>query len=177
MKGILVLLVIVISFFISSCAHDTELNSISFNISKDIIVDSLTVATTLIDKMDKGGGASCFISGNEFYFSGKNMGFTNIEIDKALLPNFCIEPLSFLESQRIVGLVLFLRKNNVDGIVKRFDKIYFFPYKQVKLNPSNDFVRYRSLVYLKEPEDTLSSFFNKNHIIDRFKNIRLLQPE
>lgn len=178
MKRILFLLITVNVFFLNSCAQNPELNSISFSVSKDVIVDSIKVATTLIDKIDKGSGASCFISNNKLYFpNNNNKGFANIEIDKALLPNFKIEPLNATDSRRIVLLVLFFKENNIDGIVKRFDKVYFFPYKQSKLNPTNNYTQYRSLVYIKTSSDTLSSFFIKSHTIDRYKNILLRRPD
>lgn len=156
-----------------------ELNYISFDISKDIIIDSLKVATALLDKMDYGNGATCFIVDGKLHYTSKEIGFRIVKMPEENSASFpIIEPFDQAYSKQLYKLIQFLYRNGINSIGKSYDGIYSFLYKQKELNPHNNYKETRIIVSLTENVDTCSRFFVKdNIIIDRYKNLRLLAPE
>lgn len=158
------------------CTQKNELNHLAFKVSKDVMIDSLKTATELLDLMDYGNGVTCGVSDGKLHHTRKEKGFGIVEMpeeNSSSVP--IIEPLDQANSIRLVNLIHFLNKNGIDGIVKRYDGVYWFNYKQ-DFNPNNDFNQNRDIVYIKEPKDTLSNFFYKSIILDRYKNIVLRAP-
>lgn len=155
-----------------------ELNYIAFNVSKDAMVDSLKTATELLDKMDYGNGATCFVVDGKLHHTRKEFGFSIVEMPGENSSSFpIIEPLDQENSIRLFNLIHFLNKNGIHGMVKRWDELCWFGYKQKNFNPYNNFNQSRDIVYIKETKDTCSKYFNKMVILDRYKNILLVAPD
>lgn len=177
-NNILLLTTIILSL---ACNQKNRLNYIEFKVSKDTMIDSLKTATVLLDKMDItgfGSGAACFVVDGKFHYSRKEKGFAIVDMPKENSSSVpIIEPFDQANSIRLFNLVNFLNQNGIDGLVKRWDGLYFFGYKQDEYNPYNDFNQSRNIVYLKGPKDTNSKFFYKTIILDRYKNILLVAPD
>ncbi|MDP2336419.1 MAG: hypothetical protein Q8N05_08230 [Bacteroidota bacterium] len=155
-----------------------ELNYIDFKVSKDTMIDSLKTATMLLDKMDYGNGATCFIVEGKLHYTRKDFGFSIVEMPEENSSSFpIIEPLNQDYSIQFFKLIQFLYRNGIHSMGKRSDGLFCFGYNQRKLNPNNDFNRSRDIVYIKEPKDKFSKFFYKSIIIDQYKNILLVAPE
>ena len=155
-----------------------ELNYIAFKVSKDALVDSLKTATELLDKMDYGNGATCFVKDGKLHHTRKEKGFDIVDMPvENSSSGPIIEPLDQGNSFRLLNLVNFLNKNGIHGLVKRWDGLCWFSYKQRVFNPYNDYNQSREIVYIKKPNDTLSKFFYKSIILDRYKNILLVAPD
>jgi len=155
-----------------------ELNFISFKVAKDVMIDSLKTATELLDKMDNGNGATCSVRDGKLHYTRKEPGFSIVDIpveNSTSVP--VVEPLNQENSIRLFNLLSFLTNNGIDGMVKRYDGFYWFSYKQIVFNPYNNSNEFRDIVYLKEPKDTCSKYFNKLVILDRYKNILLRAPK
>lgn len=179
MKNSLLLITAIV--FLIGCTQSkndkNELNFIAFKVSKDVMIDSLKTATFLLDKMDYGNGASCGIMDGKLHYTRKEKGFAVVEIPEENSSSFpIIEPLDQENSIRLFNLIHFLNKNGIDGMVKRWDGLYFFLYKQRDYNPYNEYKQSREIVYIKEPKDTLSKFLHKSIILDRYKNMLLRAP-
>jgi hypothetical protein len=160
-----------------ACNQKNELNYIAFKVSKDAMIDSLKVATGLLDKMDYGNGATCFVVDGNLHHTRKEFGFSIVEMpeeNSSSVP--IIEPLDQENSIRLFNLIYFLNKNGINGLGKRSDGLYSFGYKQDDYNPYNDFNQSRDIVYIKEPKDTCSKSFRDLVILDRYKNILLRAP-
>ena len=139
--------------FIAGCGQQketkNELNSLSFNASKDVMIDSLKVATVLLDKMDYGNGATCFIVDGQLHCTRKELGFSIVKMpddDSASFP--IIELFGQANSKRFLKLLQFLNRNGIHSIGKRYDGVYNFEYKQHDYNPYNDFKRHRVIILL-----------------------------
>ena len=133
-----------------ACNQKNELNYIDFKVSKDVMVDSLKTATELLDLMDYGNGVTCGVSDGKLHHTRKEKGFAIVDMpleNSSSVP--IIEPLDKANSIRLFNLIHFLNKNGIDGIVKRYDGLYWFNYKQ-DFNPNNDFNQNRDIVYIKE---------------------------
>jgi hypothetical protein len=161
-----------------ACNQKNELNYIAFKVSKDTMIDSLKTATGLLDKMDYGNGATCFVVDGNLHHTRREIGFSIVKLpdeSSTIVP--AIEPFDQANSKRFFDLVLFLYKNGIHTMGKRYDGLYCFGYKQKDNNPYNDFNLGRNIVYLNESKDTSSNYFYKTIILDRYKNILLVAPE
>ena len=164
-----------------ACNQRKQLNYIEFKVPKDTLIDSLKTATVLLDKMDEisfGNGAACFVVDGQLHYSGKKIGFAVVD-----MPTEYSSPLPIIESFdransiRLFKLIKFLNKNGIDGMVKRWDELCFFTYKQHELNAYNNYEQSRAIVYIKEPKDNYSKYLQDVVILDRYKNILLVAPE
>lgn len=176
MKSQLILITAIV--LLVSCNPKNELNYIAFKVPKDVMIDSLKTATVLLDKMNYGNGAFCFVKDGKLHHTRKEFGFSIVEMPKAnssYVP--IIEPLDQDNSKRLFNLIHFLIMNGIHAMGKSSDEIYSFSYKQKDLNPYNDFNRGRDIVYIKEPKDKSSNFFYKSIILDQYKNLLLRAPE
>ena len=141
------------------------------------MIDSLKTATELLNKMDYGNGAICFVVDGKLHHTRKEFGFSIVELpgeNSTSVP--IIEPLDQENSIRLFDLIHFLNKNGIDGMGKRSDGLYSFGYKQDDHNPYNNFNQSRDIVYIKEPTDTCSKSFRDLVILDRYKNLLLRAP-
>lgn len=170
-----------ILFFIG-CNQKTEekseLNYLSFKVSKVELIDSLRTATLLLDKLDYGKGTSCFVSEEKLFYTSKEKGFGVIAMrDKKSSTVSAIGSLTRNDSKQLLQLVHFFNKNNIHSMTKREDGIYYYRYMQNKFNKYADLKKDRMIVYLKEEKDTCSNLFTDMIILDRYKNIVLIAPE
>jgi hypothetical protein len=160
------------------CTKKNELNHLSFKVSKDTMLDSLKTATELLNKMDYGNGATCFVVDGKLHHTRKEFGFTIVEMPKenaSITP--IIEPLDQSNSIRLFNLMHFMLQNGfIDGMGKRADGVFYFGYKQINLNPHNRYNDNRSIIYTIEDKDTLAKISDPQTILDRYKNILLVGP-
>jgi hypothetical protein len=177
------ILFIIIAIVLTGCAckhkkEDSELNLMSFKVSKDEIKDSMDVATRLLDKMDYGNGASIGIIDNKLRYRKGDGGFHIIELTPEIsATSTVIEPLTNSDSKNLFNLMIFLNKNHISNIGKRNDNTYYCIYRQTESNPNNDFDKSRFIVYLRSKEDINSKFIKNYVILDRYKNLLLLAPK
>jgi hypothetical protein len=176
MKRISVLIIMLAAFL--ACNPKKELNYIAFNVPKDEMIDSLKVATELLNKLDYGNGAACFVVDGHLHFSRKESGYNVIELPDQNSPKLpVIEPFDQINSIRLLKMILFLNKNCIYGMSKRADGLFYFEYKQNNFNPQNNFNDSRFIIYISEDKDTLAKVSNPQIILDRYKNIILVAPD
>lgn len=172
--NIKIILIAAIILFVG-CAQKNELNYISFKVSKDAVIDSLNTATELLNKMDYGNGAACFIVEGKLHHTRKEFGFNIVEMPKEnALTTPIVEPLDQANSVRLFNLIHFLNKNGINnGMGKRADGSFYFAYKQTDFNPYNNYNGSRFIIFTK---DTLVKISNPQTTLDRYKNILLVAP-
>jgi hypothetical protein len=176
MKNQLILIATIV--LLVSCNQKNELNYIAFKVPKDVMIDSLKTATVLLDQMDYGNGATCFVVDGKLHHTRKEKGFSIVAMPSENTSSVpIIEPLTQQNSIRLFNLIEFLNINGIDGMGKRYDGINCFSYKQKDLNPNNDFNLNRDIVYIKDQKDKSSTFFYKSIILDQYKNLLLRAPE
>ena len=176
MKNQLILIASIV--ILVACKQKNELNYIAFKVPKDVMIDSLKSATALLDKMDYGNGAFCFVKDGKLHHTRKEKGFTIVDMpveNSSSVP--IIAPFDQDNSKRLFNLIHFFYKNGIDGTGKRYDGIYSFSYKQNDLNSNDDFNNSRRIVFLKMANDTTYRFFRDYVFLDQYKNLLLIAPK
>jgi hypothetical protein len=146
-------------------------------VSKNEMIDSLKVATQLLDKMDFGNGASCSIVDGNIRVTKKVAGFDVFKLpednnmDKPL-----VEYLDKELSQHVINMIQFLDDNGIHSMGKRHDGVYCFQYKQNVYNFHNDFKKTRTIVFSKDM-DKKTNYFNNMVVLDKYKTILLTAPQ
>lgn len=178
-------LIICTAFLLMACNNKkpekNELNYISFEVPTDSIKAYMEESIILLDKMDVGNGAFCFWRDGKLHYSSQGRGFKIVDLANITGTFPIVEPLNQAESNRLFYLIQKFQRNEIKSMGKSSNDIYSFDYKQIRLNPYNDFKQSRGLVYLTEDTDTTTGsvkyYFQTHVMLDKYKNILLLAPE
>jgi len=158
--------------------RSAALDHISFNVSSDMMIDSLNIIIPFLNKMDYGNGAGCFFSEGKLCYSRKGIGYNTVEI-----PNnnshsiIIIEPFDQATSKRFLNLISFLRTNGISSVAKDYRGYFSFYYKQEEFNPTNYYKLSRVIRLTQMPNEPIITIDTACVVIDKYKSLRLLAPK
>lgn len=178
-KNTVVIYLIVLVFFGCKDERISDLDCISFNMSADIVIDSMKNILPYIKILEdnncgairiKEHGISCVIDGQRI----KDAILLEDGEIKSVSDRFS---LNRTETDDFVGKLLFLKQNHIDGISRHVSGAYMFYYRQEKQNPNNNYSKLRSLVLVADKNDSIYINKYRSVILDKYNNLYLTAPE
>jgi hypothetical protein len=159
--------------------RSAELDHISFNVSSDVMIDSLNIIIPFLNKMDYGNGVSYFFAEGKLCYSKKGTGYNTMEIpnnNSHFIP--IIEPFDQATSKRFLNLVSFLRTNGISSVAKNYRGYFSFYYKQEEFNPTNYFKLSRIIRLIQMPYKPITIRNDTTFVvIDEYRSLQLLAPK
>jgi hypothetical protein len=159
--------------------RSAELDHISFNVSSDVMIDSLNIIIPFLNKMDYGKGVSCFFSEGKLSYSKKGIGYNTVEMpnnNSHSIP--IIEPFDQATSKRFLNLINFLHTNGISSMGKDYGGYFSFDYKQKEFNPTNYFKLVRMIKLIQMPYKPITIRNDTTFVvIDEYRSLQLLAPK